>query len=152
MMSQEIRDGIRILAGEALSYFEYRKRHDGTEYWALEEGAPEWVRKLAFAAHAEGKILPEDFRYLFIVEALEAITENPEEPEILWEPDVYTSRLIEWLNAYPDYRMGLVDEAVSQFGWESLFKALQAGQIMEKEEVLDLVRGFLERMIEEGED
>ena len=152
MMNQEIREKIRILAGEALSYFEHRRRHDGTEYWALEEGAPEWVKRLVWAAHDKGKILPEDFRYLFIVEALEAITENPEEPEILWEPDVYISGLIKWLDAYPSYRMGLVDEAVSESGWNGLFEALQAGQLREKEEVLGLVREFLEKKIEEGEE
>lgn len=147
--NQEIRDGILILAGEALAYFEHRKRHDGTKYWAIEEGAPEWVKNLAFAVHNEGEILPEDFRYLFIVEALEALVENPEEPEVLWEPDAYTSELLKWLDAYPSYRMGLVDEAVSEFGWSGLFNALQAGQLREKEEVLQLVREFLEKIIEE---
>ena len=145
MMNQEI----RILAGEALSYFEYRTRRDGTKYWAVEEDAPEWVHKLAFAAHAEGKILPEDFRYLFIVEALEALVENPEEPEILWEPDVYTSELLKWLDAYPGYRMGLIDEAVAELGWNGLFEALQVGQLKEKEEVLRIVQAFLEKRIEE---
>lgn len=149
-MNYEIREKIRLLAGEALPYFEHRQRHDGTKYWAVEDGAPEWVRNLAFAAHEEGKILPEDFRYLFIVEALEALMEDPEEPEL--EAEVYISKLLEWLEAGPSYRMGLVDEAVSEFGWDGLFNALQAGQLLEKEEVLQLVRAFLERRIEEGEE
>ena len=144
-MNQEI----RILAGEALSYFEYRKRHDETEYWTVEEGAPEWVKNLIRVAHDEGEILPEDFRCLFIVEALEALVENPEEPEILWEPDVYTSELLKWLNAYPSYRISLVDEAVAELGWNGLFEALQAGQFKEKQEVLALVQTFLEKKIEE---
>jgi len=148
-MSQEVREKVRILAGEALAYFECKKRDDGTEYWVVEDGAPEWVHELAWVAHAKKGILPEDFRYLFIIEALEALAENPEEPDILLEPDVYTSRLIEWLNACPGYRMGFVDEAVSQFGWNGLFEALQAGQLMEKEEVLQLVLGFLEKKAEE---
>lgn len=147
MMNQEI----RILAGEALSYFEYRKRHDNdTGYWALEEGAPEWVKNLVWEAHDKGEILPEDFRYLFIVEVLEALAEDPEEPVL--EPDVSTSKLFKWLEACPSYRMGLIDEAVSEFGWNGLFAALQDGQRMEKEEVLGLVRQFLETRIEEGEE
>src|SRR5690606_2224489 len=141
----------RILAGEALAYFERQKRDDGTECWILEVGAPEWIKDLVWAAHAKGELLPEDFRYLFIIEALEAIAENPEEPDILLEPDVYASRLIEWLNAHPSYRMVLVNEAVDQFGWSSLFDALQAGQLLEKKEVLQSVRGFLEKRVEEGE-
>ena len=157
-MNREIQEKIRILAGEALAYFEYRKGHDGTEYWAVdrcwavEEDAPEWVHKLVFVAHNEGEILPEDFRHLFVVEALEALVENPEEPEILWEPDVYTSELLKWLEVYTSYRMGLVDEAVSELGWNGLFDALRAGQLKEKQEVLALVRAFLEKKIEEGEE
>jgi len=149
-MNQEIRDGIRILAGEALAYIECRKRHDGTEYWVVEEGAPEWVYNLVWEAHAGS--LPEDFRYLFIIEVLEALAENPEGAGDFLEPDVYTSRLIEWLDARPGYRMGLVDEAVSEFGWNGLFEALQAGQLMEKEEVLEIVREFLKKKVEEGEE
>src|SRR5690606_19708947 len=107
IMTHETREKIRILAGEALAYFEHRERHDGTKYWAVEDGAPEWVRKLAFVAHGEGKILPDDARYLFIVEALEALAENPDEPEGLLEPETYTSRLLKWLEASPSYRAGL---------------------------------------------
>jgi len=140
---------IRMLAGEALAWFEYRKRHDETGCWAVEGDAPEWVKNLVWAGHAKGKLLPDDFRHLFIVEALEAIAENPEEPESLLEPDVYTSKLIEWLNAYPSYRMVLVNEAVDQFGWSNLFNALQAGQLLEKKEVVQFVRNFLENTIEE---
>lgn len=152
-MNHEIREEIRQLAGEALSWFEYRKRHDNeTGYWALEEGAPEWVKRLVWAAHDKGEILAEDFRYYFIVEALEAITENPEEPETILAPDIYTSELLTWLNAYPSYRINLVDAAVSDLGWNGLFEALQAGQLREKEEVLQLVREFLEKKIEEGEE
>lgn len=142
---------IRMLAGEALAWIENRKRHDKTECWAVEGNAPEWVKNLVWSVHNKVDILPEDFRYLFIVEALEAIVENPEEPDIIWEPDVYTSELLKWLDACPSYRMGLVDKAVSEFGWNGLFQALQAGQLMEKEEVLQLVREFLENEVEEEE-
>ena len=149
-MNHDIREKIRILAGEALSYFEYRKRNDGTIYWTLREGAPGWMYNLVWESH--GEIFPEDFRYLFIVEALEALAENPEEADSMLEPDIYTSELIKWLNAHPGYRAGLVDEAVSEFGWDGLFKALQAGQLWEKEYVLDIVREFLEREVETGGD
>ena len=135
-MNQEIQE----LAREALFWFEHR-----TWYWIIKDGAPEWVRELAWVVHAEKKILPDDCRYRFIVEALEALAGNPDEPEL--EPDVYASELLTWLVDYPDYRMGLVDEAVSEFGWNGLFEALQAGQMMEKEEVLGIVRAFLEKEI-----
>lgn len=154
-MKQEIRDKIRILAGEALSYFEHRTRHDGTKYWTLEDDAPEWVKSLVWAAHYKGEIPPEDFRYLFVVEALEALSENPDEPASILEPDVYTNKLVKWLDAYPSYRMVLVDEALeamSKFDWDGLFKALQAGQLLEKKVVLHSVRHFLEKKIEEEEE
>lgn len=148
MTNQEI----QVLAGEALSYFEYRQRHDETWYWAIEANAPDWVQNLVWAAHDKGEILPEDFRYLFIIEALEALVENPKEPEVMLEPDVYTSELLKWLEDCPSYRMGFVDEAVGELGWNGLFNALQAGQLREKEEVLQLVLEFLEKRIEEEEE
>ena len=148
-------DALRILAGDALSYFEYRRRPEcpvGTGYWALEEGAPAWLRELVWAAHDDGGMLPDDARYLFVIEALEAIADNPEEPESVLEPETYTSQLFRWLEAAPSYRMGLVDKAVSEFGWRGLFDALQAGQLLEKEAVLYRVRAFLEQRIEAGEE
>ena len=147
-------EDIRNLAGDALSYFEYRRRPEcpvGTGYWALEEGAPAWLRELVWAAHDDGGMLPDDARYLFVIEALEAIADDPEEPESLLEPEPYTSNLLQWLAASPSYRMGLVDAAVRESGWDGLFSALQAGQLKEKEEVLYRVRAFLEQRIEAEE-
>jgi len=146
-------EALRILAGDALSYFEYRRRpDDGSGYWALEEKAPAWLRELVWAAHDNGRLLPEDARYLFTIEALEAIADNPEEPENLLEPETNTSQLLQWLEAAPSYRMGLVDEAVQESGWDGLFAALQAGQLKEKEEVLYRVRAFLAQRIEAEEE
>lgn len=143
---------IRMLAEEALAWFEYRKRHDGTKYWAVKENAPYWVKDLVRAGHDKGKLLPEDFRHRFIVEALEAVVENPEEPEILWEPDIYLRKLLAWLESGSSYRIILVDKVVSELGWRGLYEALQAGQLREKEEVLSLVLEFLEKRIGEGEE
>ena len=146
-------DALRSLAGDALSYFEYRRRpDDGSGYWALEESAPAWLRELVWAAHNNGGMLPDDARYLYVVEALEALADNPEEPESMLEPEPYTSNLLQWLAASPSYRMGLVDEAVQESGWDGLFAALQAGQRKEKEEVLYRVRAFLAQRIEAGEE
>ena len=36
--------------------------------------------------------------------------------------------------------------------WEGLFETLQTGHLLEKEEVLQIVREFLENAIEEEED
>src|SRR5690606_34958980 len=99
----------------------------------------DWVKDLVWTAHDRGEFLPEDFRYLFIVEALEALAENPEAPETMLEPSVYINELIKWLDARPGYRISFVDNAMSEFGWSGLFKALQAGQLWEKEYVLDIV-------------
>lgn len=151
-MTHETREKIRTLAGEALAHFEYRDRYGGSGYWAVKDRAPEWVGNLVWAAHEEGKILPDDFRYLFIVEALEALAEDPDEPEALLQPETYTSQLLKWLEASPSYREGLVGEAVALYGWDGLFEALRTGHLLEKEEVLQIVREFLEDTIEEEEE
>jgi len=133
-MNQKIQE----LAREALFWFEHR-----TWYWTIKNGAPEWVQELVWVAHNEGEILPDDCRYRFIVEALGALAEG----EHNLEPDVDINRLLSWLDDYPSYRMGIIDEVVSEFGWSGLFEALQAGQLKEKEEVLGIVKQFLEKEI-----
>ena len=133
------------LAKEALGYFEER---DGR--WLLKSDAPQWVNDLVYKVHDNGNILPDDYRHRFIVEALEAIAEQPEaglEPAELTceiEPDVYSSDVITWLGSHA-IRAAYVDEAVQEFGWpdEGVMTAIRWGQRLEIEEVFDLVANAL---------
>ena len=135
-------------AKEALAYFEKANRTNGVEFWKVKDGAPQWVTDLCFASHSDGAMLPDDWRYVFIVEALVALEE-----EIELEPDIYTSELCAWLASNVN-RVGYVDDARDEWGGDvkSIVDELQLGQLTEKREVLDQVTAFLEALIEEGRE
>lgn len=145
---------IQSLAREALEYFVLKERPDGDTFWAVKDVSPQWVRDLCFKAHDNGEILPDDWRYRFIVESLETLSECEDPYDVYIETYSYASELLAWLSSSLT-RMRWVEEAVEGMDWGDRFDmliALQAGQLMEKEEVLELVREFLERKIEEGEE
>ena len=134
-------------AKEALAYFEKANRTNGVEFWKVKDGAPQWVTDLCFSAHSDGAMLPDDWRYVFIVEALVALEE-----EIELEPDIYTSELCAWLASNVN-RVGYVDDARDEWGdVKSIVDELQLGQLVEKREVFDQVTAFLEALIEEGRE
>jgi hypothetical protein len=54
--------------------FETRKRDNGDKYVALKDGSPEWMTDVCHKAH--GDMLPDDWRYSFISEAVDYIDEN----------------------------------------------------------------------------
>ena len=77
---------IQKTAADAASYFETALRADGaniagdsnTVYVRLKDGAPEWVTDLVHDAH--GDMLPDDWRYSVIQDALETIADS-DDPE-----------------------------------------------------------------------
>ena len=144
---------LQSLAGKVSAMFTKSTRADGhTEYWHLKntENAPEWVRDLCHDAH--GEMLPDDWKYQFIVEALDALSENEDPGEICMEPDIYTGELTAWVSSHLE-RVGYVDECIDEFGVidkdTPLVSFLSYGQQREKEEVLQSVRASLEAHLQE---
>ncbi len=132
---------IETLAAEAVKWFELAERKEGETYHRRKDNAPEWVRDMTHEAH--GSMLPDDWRYQFIVEALCALEADGEDATL--EADIYTHDLTNWLGSRAD-RIGYVDEALENglVGTESgIVPILQLGQWTEKDEVLSLVREFL---------
>lgn len=135
------------------------KRDNGDTFYKfrdeLPEGEVERCRAMAMYAHESANMLPDDWRYEFIREALSALADAEDADEIDLEADVYTSELTRWLGSRAD-RMAYCDEAIRD-GYCSAeadtFTRLQCGQAKEKAEVLSAVRNFLETEIEnDGDD
>jgi hypothetical protein len=144
---------LQALATEVLTYFETATRtSNGAEYHRTKDGAPQWVKDMCWAAHESGGMMPDDWRYGFIVEALGALEDNEDPDEIAMEADIYTSELTDWLGSRAD-RYAFCDEAMEEFGmeWKDLengtWTLLALGQRREKDEVLAAVRGFLEEKL-----
>lgn len=139
---------IQDRAKEAASYFEtaHRKHapevraEDAEQFVRIKDGAPEWVMQLAFKAH--GDLLPDDFRFQVIREALDALAEDEEADDLEFadDVDVYTSDLTAWLGSHSS-RPGYCDEAREEMGTDTrgIIHDIQRGQYMERREVFQLV-------------
>jgi len=139
---------IQELATKYAAFFITDKRDDGTEFVMTKDRSPAELQELCMHAHAD--MFPDDWRYTFIEEALIALSEEEHSEEIILEADIYTHELTSWLNSRAD-RCGYCDAAMEEYGspFRSTFDLLQAGQCHEKNEVLGLVRQWLEERTEE---
>ena len=144
---------INELADEFSRAFVLLHRQDGSPYFVLRDGSPEWMRDAAMKAH--GDFMPDDTRYEFILDALHIIANgaNLDEAEDSLEADIYNANLLRWVSSNL-VRMGYVDEAMEEIGGEfdSLASALQLGQLAERREVLYAIWKELEAMADEGEE
>lgn len=95
-------------------------REDGTRFYKLRDGSPQWMTDAIHAAH--GDILPLDWIYEHCHHVADKMTEY--EPE-QWDDcvhewvgslaDVYTADLFRWLSLHVDFA-GFVDEATGEQG------------------------------------
>lgn len=138
---------ISELAAYAREFFEQKTRDDDQRFWTLKRRHPTWVEDLVHEAH--GDMMPEDYKYAFVLDTLDALEEgrDPEEPEL--EPDIYTHDLNRWL-ASNLTRAGYVDEAVEDYGHsdQGITGDIGLGQLREKEEVWGIVIQELQKRLE----
>lgn len=89
---------------ELYGMFETRKRDGGSSFVALRDSAPEWAHDFVREAHGVD-MLPDDYRYRWIRDALGALADNPDSDpqELAFEfadaIDVYISDRIAWLGS-----------------------------------------------------
>lgn len=137
---------IQDIAREARSYYILDTRNNGFKFWAAPD-CPKWIHDMNMHAHEE--MMPDDYRYEFIVDALEALMEFADEdyPEEYLREEYRDHALIEWLGSHAA-RPGYVDESGTEIGYSDIMASILAGYHREQIEVLDLVRGYLEDMID----
>jgi hypothetical protein len=143
---------VNELAREALEWFETGTRDNGEEFVKTKEGRPEWLESLIFTAH--GDMMPNDYRYKFIEDALQYISDQDEDedlgcPEI--EADTYTSDLTKWLNSRND-RVYYLSEALENSDITDGFQLLMMAQSIEREEVYYSVLNSLRELCKDQED
>jgi hypothetical protein len=150
---------IQGLAEETRKWFEQAERRDEekTTYWRTKDGHPQWIQDMCHEAHNSptiGDLLPEDYRYMFIVEALDALEEcgEDDEPSEYLPEEVYTYNLTQWLGSH-NARSAFVDEAREQFGGSgSVIGDIMQGYRLEQEEVLMSVQNYLQTRLDELDD
>ena len=145
------------IATTACAQLETRTRHDGTRYIAAIFDAEPWIQGLCRAAHADGAMLPDDFRYEMIRDALAYISECDEEIEFPEDhAEMFTeyygtdTPLYEWLASHHMRRM-YCDLAIDELcDGASMHLRVEVGKNYELREVFTQVWAFLTNMIEKG--
>jgi AcrR family transcriptional regulator len=108
--------------------FELRHRADGSPYYVLADGSPEWMLDAVREAHA-GK-LSNDWSYRLAAYIAQAAAgyDAPEDYDSEIADSVvpvYTSELIDWMSSHAD-RRALADEAIEN-GAQSIDAACRQG-------------------------
>jgi hypothetical protein len=145
---------IAELAEYALTFYETTQRPGEEEtIWVLKDRHPTWIYEMNQKAH-EG-MLPDDYKYEYITDTLNALEEgrDPEEGAFEIEADVYNHQLLKWLQSHGE-RAGFVDEAVKEMGHSEqmgLMGDIMMGQAAEKQQVWRSVVESLNERLEEIE-
>jgi hypothetical protein len=138
---------LQILAKEMSLAFESATRpSNGETFRKLRDTAPEWMTTVCRLAHDEGRLLPDDWRYAFIEQAVDALAEHEDTDDARdsLEPDIYTNDLTAWLHSR-NSRVYFLDEALAECGsFRDGFQLLATAQMMEKEEVFQQVVAALQ--------
>jgi hypothetical protein len=136
------------LAKEAYGFARKDTRADGvTSYWHFEDERPEWILDMSRAAHDNGSMFPDDWRYEFIVDALAALydaEDGADLDELAYTLDSSSYSATSWLASH-GYRPGYVDDAVEELGDPStgVLDMIRMGMAAEQREVFGQVLAFL---------
>jgi hypothetical protein len=145
---------IQEKAAEFARHFETRTRDNGDTFVCCTDDAPQELKDLVHTTHAihatHGGMLPDDWRYQFVSDALDLLAdcENPDDADP--EVDIYTYDLTAWLHSRVD-RVYYLTEALEAGSINDGFALLSYAQYLERCEVLNSVRSSLENLIEEEE-
>lgn len=124
-----------------------KTRENGERFVYQKDNAPEWLNDLCHDAH--GSLLPDDFIYSVIEDALDAIIDNDGDTDsVELEADIYTRDLLDWLGSHSS-RVAYCDKAAEEFGAEfdgDIIWQIQMGQHLEKREILENVISSLEKL------
>lgn len=139
---------VESLAAEVNAALVRDERDDGTKFVKFADGSPDWMTDLSRAAH--GDMMPDDWRYEFIEDAVSALENGDEEPNDVDSAYPYTADRLRWLGSHSD-RPGYCDEEAEEYSMEStgILTLIALGMGREMRETFDLVKSFLEGRVEE---
>lgn len=148
------------LAEQAYKAMTQGTRTNGDSYWLFDDTQkPEWATDMAHAAHDNGGISPDDWRYQFMVDALAYISDMGDDADTDDMRDTWQTRdefidnpdALRWLNSRLT-RIGYVDEYISNCGHgESVIDDIIGGYMGEQDEVFDAVLDFLAGLVNDAD-
>lgn len=148
------------LAAQYLTYFRVLERENApnTYCWKEDVVVPEALKDLCYEAHED--MMPDDYKYNYIVDALELIADSDEDTDLEElsssniEADVYTFDLLKWLSSNLDrhyYVNGYVQDLLGTIEAKDfdLIQLISGGQWLEKREVFNIILNGLNKIVEE---
>ena len=142
-------------ASYTLKWLEARPERKSVRSVYLKAGTPDWAYDLAHAVHDNANIAPDDYRYLFLEQSLDAIVDNDGDIEAAEEQlqDVYQSRydLGQWFAESHD-GWNRTEDAIKELGTHDLEAAMSFAQAGERLEVFHIVVSFLAERFDEITD
>ncbi|HLJ95418.1 MAG TPA: hypothetical protein VKU02_19735 [Gemmataceae bacterium] len=145
---------LQTLAEQMSAAFETGTRPaTGETFSKLKADAPQWMTTVCREAHDDARLLPDDWRYSFIEQAVDALAnhDDADDARCSLEPDIYTADLTAWLHS-SNSRVYYLGEAMESYGsFRDGFQLLAAAQILEKEEVFQQVVTALQDQLERHE-
>lgn len=139
---------IQQLAAQYTELFITKTRDNGDRFLHLHDSVDDNhpLHKLVYNAH-DG-MMPDDYKYQFVLDSLNDISESDDTYDIYLEADCYTSNVLKWLSSNLT-RLGYCDEALERsYNLKSISELITAGQQIEMEEVLDSVRTSLQPIVD----
>jgi hypothetical protein len=130
--------------------FEHAEREDGSGYWRRKDRktTDDALYRLCYDAH-DG-MLPDDYKYRFIVDALTAIADaepgREAEAADTIEPDCYTGQLTAWLHS-DIRRVFYCNETLETYAPKDGFQLLALAQQAEQREVFASVLRSLQTLL-----
>lgn len=153
---------VQELAAKYVACAQRRTRDNGEKFWVFEP-EDEDLEDLIFKAH--GDMLPDDWRYSFVVDALREIQDATDkwldEPGFDYTQDLSNYQATVWLGSHGS-RSSYVDDHIQDYGIDekkfSVISAILNGYAAEKEEVFFSVLSSLRSLVDvdfdskEGDD
>lgn len=140
---------IQELAASFSSMFEAATRTNGNKFWRVKDENNNNTALYDLIKTAHGERMPNDYIYLYIVEALDAISEHDDLDDISMEADIYNRDLLAWVADHSEH-VGYCDEVMGVMQGQEMdfMQIIQWAQQRQKEEILYSVRSSLETILE----
>jgi hypothetical protein len=145
---------LQALAADYSSRFEQKTRDNGRTFYCVKDGQ-ETEALSNLCQHAHGDMLPDDWKYDFIVDALDAIGEaqNADCASDYLHDYIYNADCTAWLASHLD-RADFCDQAARDMGFNpdknGIFSLIGWGLRAEQEEVLAEVLAALRVIVEDS--
>jgi len=140
---------LQQLAKIGYKNMEWLTRDDGSRIVVKKDSAPDWLADMVYELHDGLLLLPDDWTYEQIYNALGMLSDGEDPEEAYFEGDTLTSSLFNWAKG----NSSLVDDYIRDVGWGGNIEAAICGAQAEEERNIAIrVRDYLDGILDDFDD